>query len=451
MCLGSCIKKLSFILVMTLPQFSFAVQPAPENITYTIPASPAMTETPAATLAYQSLRPVWAIAHRVLTRSAVDAALAHKVNALEIDVRWESAGPWWAAHDAGPLGRKEKLADLFKYIANRKKEGAIISFVWLDIKSPDGCDNELGKGRQNMQECKIGALTKLARELLESAGIRVLYGFDAEDNTGMKSGFAKVASTLNDMEGIAVQAGTWTSNLDKAFRLLNVHRIPLSSRVLDRGIFNPEMDLTNSIIDDLKKIAIWRDKGEVTRGFGWTAVSVKHVNAILDAGADGVIIGNAARDYTDDASNRELADAVRVYANTHNLRIALKDDIPFGGGPTLSRGNTRLRSLKTLECLSVNIHNNAIMADCGKSGTWEKIVKDNGRFLLKSSVNGLCLTEWDGQLSVKIGCDSPQGKSYQSWQWVGKYLVNGKHYLNGASLIDNIATTNAYQSEWEWH
>lgn len=410
--------------------------------------TPPVQNIPASVLTSQNgSQPVWAIAHRVLTKGAVDAALAHHANALEVDVRYESAGSWWAAHDPGALGKGDNLQNLLNYIATKS---SLISFVWLDMKTPDGCDNELGKGRQNMQGCKIKALTDMARNTLEQRGIRVLYGFSTDDG-GPKSGLAKVASSLTKKEGISISAGTLSSKWDSAVKMLQTYKVPLSSSVIDRGLFNPSLALDNSIINDLKRSVGLKSKNQLSRVFGWTAVYEKHISALMGTGADGIIYGNAATQYSDSASNRQLAQKLRDYVHSNHMHIATNSDIPFGEGSIAHPPKSRLKSLRTGECLAVNIYNNPVMTSCDDATEWEVITLPSHRFNLhwKSLINTkLCLTEWDGALKAGIKCGDADSARYQEWQWEGEHLKNGKYYLNGPSLIKDINSPNAYQSRW---
>ncbi|KAL9032078.1 MAG: hypothetical protein Q9214_008120, partial [Letrouitia sp. 1 TL-2023] len=138
-------------------------------------------------------RPLYVIAHKVLTENGVDVALKHGANALEMDMTAWNEG-WWADHDHKPHSRHRDARDLFKHVAKRRKEGQNIQFVWLDIKNPDYCDLDDKK----WVVCSIKGLRKLAREILEPAGVKVLYGF-------MKSGrkaFKHVRDHLNANEAI---------------------------------------------------------------------------------------------------------------------------------------------------------------------------------------------------------------------------------------------------------
>lgn len=118
-----------------------------------------------------SQKPIYAIAHRVLTAQGVKDAFANGANAIETDMTaWRDG--WYADHDGTLTSYGDKVEVLFKAIADEKRNGKPVTFVWLDLKNPDYCDPNSNKWRH----CSIAALQDLARSILQPAGIRVLYG-----------------------------------------------------------------------------------------------------------------------------------------------------------------------------------------------------------------------------------------------------------------------------------
>ncbi|THC92432.1 hypothetical protein EYZ11_008098 [Aspergillus tanneri] len=78
----------------------------------------------------------------------------------------------WADHGAKPGSVGSIAHEIFEFIAQKDREGARITFVWLDNKNPCFCAPGWG--------CSIEALRYLARETLQTrqpVGMRALYGF----------------------------------------------------------------------------------------------------------------------------------------------------------------------------------------------------------------------------------------------------------------------------------
>lgn len=86
-------------------------------------------------------RPVYVVAHRVLTAEGVRNALAHGANALEVDATAWTDGGWYADHDRTITSRGDTVEEVFDQAATERAHGARINFVWLDIKNPDFCDS----------------------------------------------------------------------------------------------------------------------------------------------------------------------------------------------------------------------------------------------------------------------------------------------------------------------
>ncbi|WP_436982622.1 hypothetical protein [Streptomyces sp. enrichment culture] len=121
----------------------------------------------------QTGRPVWAGGHRVLEKKYIPAALNSAANVLEIDLtsRKDKGHIWYAQHD--PQGAGDTASGMFDDIARRKRNGSNTSFVWFDIKTPNRCKSSIMKD----DTCSMEYLIKMARQKLEPAGVRVLYGF----------------------------------------------------------------------------------------------------------------------------------------------------------------------------------------------------------------------------------------------------------------------------------
>jgi hypothetical protein len=262
-------------------------------------------------------RSIYAIAHRVLRAEAVTAALSHGANALEIDLTAWYFG-WWADHDGTLFSAGATARDIFKSIALKKRDGCDLSFVWLDIKNPDFC--------RTGRACSIEALRDLAREILEPAGIRVLYGFF---QTAGSRGYKVITDTLNANEAVVLSGET--------NRVLNWYNgtsatVPVKQRVMDFGYswLNQGFDL----YPELRYGAWERDQGELGKVFSWTSAEgdTEIVNYLLrEAAIDGFIYGYQTSEYKEEGGPKsalqDIVDFVHAHPDTH--RMATSDDVPW--------------------------------------------------------------------------------------------------------------------------
>ncbi|WAL99698.1 phospholipase [Streptomyces sp. Je 1-369] len=286
----------------------------------------------------QDKRPVWAIAHRVLTADGVDKALDHGANAMEIDATAWKKG-WWADHDGLPTSSGDTMSDMFDRIAQQRRAGKNIGFVWLDLKNPDYCDS----GDTKWRHCSVAALRDLARTKLESAGVRVLYGFYG---TAGGTGWKDVSRDLTDLEGVDISGDA--EEVRSQYGEFG-GAIANNQRVMDKGLFN--LNLPTVLGNVAKQVRLGseaRDRGELARVFGWTTAAGdgEATNRLLDASggnADGLIYGHRASCYPDGASGtggcgKDESDAKQAIAHIHEFvrshaesrRMATTDDVPFG-------------------------------------------------------------------------------------------------------------------------
>ncbi|WP_107098972.1 phospholipase [Streptomyces kanamyceticus] len=283
-------------------------------------------------------RPVWAIAHRVLTVDGVDKALDHGANAVEIDATAWKKG-WWADHDGLPTSAGNTMAEMFDRIAQQRRAGKNIGFVWLDIKNPDHC----ASGDAQRRHCSVAALRDLARAKLGSAGVRVLYGFYG---TAGGAGWKDVAGGLTDLEGVDISGDT-----DEVTRQYGEFgdSVKHNQRVMDKGLFNLKLPtVLGKVQKQVRLGAQARDRGELARVFGWTTAAgdARATRDLLDGAggdADGLIYGHRASCYPDGVSGirgcgKDESSAKRAIGHIHDFveahgdtrRMATTEDVPFG-------------------------------------------------------------------------------------------------------------------------
>lgn len=270
-------------------------------------------------------RPFYVIAHRVLTKDGIDAALDHGANSLEIDMTAWSQG-WWADHDGTQDSWRDSAIEMFKKIVEVRKAGKSMTFVWLDIKNPDWCDPNDPKWRH----CSVAGLRDLAREYLQPAGVRVLFGYILGANSKT---YPFIRDSLNSNEAI---------NLDgdpkAAFqRFQNGGPTDKSKRVSSYGFtelpegFGNCWESSYYTCTELRQARMSGNFGQV---FGWT-LSVgqsQYVEKELgDADVDGLIYGFKREDYNNTGNPRTAAVDILNWVNNHPDRrfVATNNDPPW--------------------------------------------------------------------------------------------------------------------------
>ncbi|PHH79552.1 hypothetical protein CDD83_3850 [Cordyceps sp. RAO-2017] len=238
-------------------------------------------------------KPFYAIAHRVLMDYGVRDALRHGANALEIDVQpWRDG--WYADHDGTAWSAGHTAERMFRAVAEHRRAGWPVIFVWLDIKNPDWCDG-------GWASCNIEALRDLARRILEPAGVRVLYGFWADHQHGR--GYRLIRDGLNANEAVALEG-----DLDVVARAFERDGpADVRKRVYSRGLFVPAFDFGDcadpggsGVCPELRRAA---DSGLFGNVFGWTisADEVETGEVLMEnTNVDGLIYGFVATHYHDD-------------------------------------------------------------------------------------------------------------------------------------------------------
>lgn len=270
-----------------------------------------------------SARPFYMIAHRVLTVGGVKDAIAHGANALEIDMyAWKKG--WWADHDGTPTSYGDTAKAMFEAIAYERNGGKTVTFVWLDIKNPDWCDPSDTKWRH----CSVYGLRDLAREILEPAGVRVLYGFYK-----VGTGYKAIRGDLNSMEAINMNGKA----KDVQQEFVNNGPADKSKRVMSYGYYNLPFEFGNCwekkyyTCTELRQGAESDTFGQV---YGWTSSDDQawYVDKLLgEARIDGLIYGLKVTYYHDDKDARAAAKDILKWLDDHQDRryLAAQSDNPW--------------------------------------------------------------------------------------------------------------------------
>lgn len=268
-------------------------------------------------------QPFYLIAHRVLTTQGIHDALSHGANAIELDVS-ATTQEWYADHDDTPFTRGDTVRTIFEAVAEQRKAGQTITFVWLDIKTPDRCD----PSRPQTRNCSIAGLQDLARQILEPAGVRVQYGFyDAKSRA-----YDWLLQRQNSNEAINLNG--------KANEVLEAYTaagIPKNKRVISYGswvlsfLFGNCNEESYYTCTELRQAVESRSFGKV---WGWTTLAGHgwYAEKMLDdAGVDGLIYGFQLTSYYDHANTRASAQDILTWVTKHPEKryLATNEDAPW--------------------------------------------------------------------------------------------------------------------------
>ncbi|KAK6510808.1 hypothetical protein TWF506_009903 [Arthrobotrys conoides] len=269
-------------------------------------------------------RPFYAIAHHVLDRAGVDAALKHGANAIEIDfMAWkQGAGPpnWWADHDGHEFSTGDKAEVILEHIATKRRQGGNVVFVWFDIKNANLCD----PNDQTWYKCSVHHLQDLARKYLIPSGVRVLYGTNS-DNDIKAGSLAKLISRgpLHPFEAIDIDGDY--ENVAAMFRKYG-SSLSTTQRVMSKGLFNWRLDRA-PILLEIKKATFSNLFG---RSFAWTSINDSNDEDMMrqlidDSRADGLIYGGIL-EYQDGPLSKAPIERLKRVVSTLNVHFAQAGD-----------------------------------------------------------------------------------------------------------------------------
>lgn len=269
-------------------------------------------------------RPLYTIAHRVLTVQGVKDALSHGANALEIDARpWPSG--WLADHDGSPTSAGDTIEIMFETIAEERRKGHNMIFVWLDIKTPDLCDPSDSMRRH----CSIVGLRELARHILEPAQVQVLYGFSWAYYTA----YDVILNDINANEAITLNGrALYINNLFESRGPSDVGK-----RVMSYGYNELQIEFGDCYEPDYYTCTELRQATQAKvfgLVFGWTlsADQKQYADLMLDdADVDGIIYGFKWTYYYDDPRTRSPVQDIKSWINKHPERryLATVKDKPW--------------------------------------------------------------------------------------------------------------------------
>lgn len=302
-------------------------------------ASPVMA-LPGAVQKRADQRPIYAIAHKILTSSSLEGALEDGANGLEIDLNaWKEGeegtkeSGWWCQHDHSSSDYGDEASEIFKKVTDQRAEGYPIPVVILDIKNANHCEDEEG-----YENCGIAALREMVRESLQLSSIRVIYGFHPEDKD--TSAFTWLQDNLNELEAIRLNG-----EIDECMDVFENEgsSINESQRIYDYGVpylgkDTPSVgDCTedgDEICTQLAQASDLRDEGKLGMTFLWTLGSADGDTASLllnEGGINGIIYGYANAEYSSSEQTQKALAAITDWVDdnedTHKYASAL--DYPW--------------------------------------------------------------------------------------------------------------------------
>ncbi|KAK1143253.1 hypothetical protein N8T08_006953 [Aspergillus melleus] len=338
------LKTILLSLTLTLSSTGVSAQTTASTLKTSLSSSATTTSSSSSSSTSTTTpRPIYAIAHRVLTIDSLTSALNHGANALEIDLTAHKYG-WYSDHDNTLCSARSTAEALFRAIAAASKD---ISFVWLDIKNPDECD----PGRA----CSIETLRDLARDVLLDAGIAVLYGFYAQEGS---RGFQVISGDLWEKEAVVLSGevgdvvgwfdddgGSNSSDVKPKQRVMDYGAVDLTEEVFgsctiissssdDDDDDDDDGEVDEGVCSVLKQGSQARDGGQIGSVMAWTTDEGEGwmVEKMLgEAGVDGIIYGFSSGEYVDEESVLAAYLDIEDYVQKHpdEMRMATGEDVPW--------------------------------------------------------------------------------------------------------------------------
>lgn len=277
----------------------------------------AFEEYPSHQLGSRATKPFYAIAHRVLTVQGVKDAASHGANAIEIDFQpWPSG--WWADHDGTQTSAGGTARDVLQAVADQRRAGKPITFVWFDIKWADTCDADDPK----WVHCSVIGLRDLAREILQPVGVRALYGFYGINYK--YNAYTRIANKLNSNEAV---------NLDGSLASVQQNFDSAGPGFANRRVYSSgDPNIGNgfaSRVADLKQAS---SEGHFAKVFSWTSASgdAAYVKQLVDEiKVDGIIYGYSGSNYDSGAQAALKVVTTAVNAASSQYYLATTADNPW--------------------------------------------------------------------------------------------------------------------------
>ncbi|KAK7698440.1 hypothetical protein SLS64_012561 [Diaporthe eres] len=268
----------------------------------------------------RAVKPFYAIAHRVLTVQGVKDAASHGANAIEIDFQpWSKTG-WWADHDGEQNSAGGTARDVLQAVADQRRAGKPVTFVWFDIKNADWCNADDPK----WVHCSVTALRDLAREILQPVGVRALYGFYG---TNYKyNAYSRIANSLNSHEAVNLDGDlAWAQQgFDGA------GPGDRSRRVYSWG----DPTIRNGFADRVADLTAAASSGKFAKVFSWTTAAgdSAYVKQLVESiKVDGIIYGYSGANYDNSAAVQTAFKDVNsaVKAASGQYYLATTNDNPW--------------------------------------------------------------------------------------------------------------------------